>query len=286
MKKELQDQLFGKYPEIFKQKDLPMSQTCMCWGIDTGNGWYDLLDVLCGQIEHHQKTLDSRYEFQLKQHNELPIGEKLLAPQPIDATIEATQVKEKFGGLRFYYNGGDDYIRGLVDMAEDMSYRICDVCGGSGKNGTGKTNWYSTRCSKHRHTHWHIDKNKGQGSVAIDFDGVINSYKSGFVAIDDIPDPPVPGAFEFIDKLLEANFKVFIFSTRNGDPRGLRAIKEWLLEHGMPQATLDELELATGKPIAKVYIDDRAWEFNGIWPDVTEIASFKPWHGGKSSSQK
>jgi hypothetical protein len=46
--------------------------------------------------------------------------------------VVATQVKEKFGGLRFYYTGGDDKIRGMVFMAESMSYKICEVTGNRG----------------------------------------------------------------------------------------------------------------------------------------------------------
>lgn len=49
---------------------------------------------------------------------------------------------------------------------------------------------------------------------------------------------------------------------------------------------VEKITIPKRKPIAKVYIDDRAWEFRGTWPDVTEIAHFRPWHGGKSSSQK
>ncbi|KKN60313.1 hypothetical protein LCGC14_0533630 [marine sediment metagenome] len=287
MKKELENKLFEKYPAIFRQKDLPMSKTCMCWGISCGDGWNNLLDTLCSQIEHHLEHLDSAYKWQLRKYNELSDDEKSeMAPQPPDVKFEASQVKEKYATLRFYYNGGDDYIRGLVEMAEAMSAHICDICGAEGKCGSRDgSNWLATRCGKHRSTHWHVNEGN-QGDIALDFDGVINSYKSGFVAIDNIPDPPVEGAFEFIDKLLGVGFRVHIFSTRNGDPKGLQAINDWLLEHGMPQDTLDELVLDTGKPIAKVYIDDRAWEFRGVWPDVTELVSFKPWHGGRSSSQK
>lgn len=31
---ELQEKLFEKYPKIFRQKDLSMNETCMCWGIE------------------------------------------------------------------------------------------------------------------------------------------------------------------------------------------------------------------------------------------------------------
>ena len=109
MKTELQNKLFDKYPKIFVQKDLE---------IDTGDGWYNILDTLCGQIQNLNL---------LKQFN-----------------VEATQVKEKFGGLRFYYNGGDEFIEGLTSMAEAISNRTCEECGSPGtQNNAG---WVRTRC--------------------------------------------------------------------------------------------------------------------------------------------
>ena len=202
MKQELQEQLFKKYPKIFIQKDLSIEESCMAWGITCGDGWYNLIDTLCSQIEHHLECYNNR---------ETRSAEKEGKLIPLEVIFEASQVKEKFGGLR-YSGVADDATRGFITMAEAMSFHICDICGNQGKLGTSSnSSWLSTRCGKHRETHWHIDKDKSLGSVAIDFDGVINSYKSGFVAIDDIPDPPVEGAFEFIDKLLEAGFKVYIF---------------------------------------------------------------------------
>ena len=31
-------ELLWKYPTIFRQKELPMDQTAMCWGIECGKG--------------------------------------------------------------------------------------------------------------------------------------------------------------------------------------------------------------------------------------------------------
>jgi len=59
----------------------------------------------------------------------------------------AVQVKEKFGTLRFYYDGGDRYIDGLVNMAESMSAVTCEVCGNPGKIRTG--GWVRTLCDTH-----------------------------------------------------------------------------------------------------------------------------------------
>ena len=129
-------------------------------------------------------------------------------------------------------------------------------------------------------------KKTSKGSVAIDFDGVINSYKSGFVAIDNIPDPPVPGVFDRIYEYLDHGFKVYIFSTRNGETAGRMAIIKWLDQYGFKPERLKELQIVEGKPIAKLYIDDRGYQFTGELPSVEYIENFKPWHGGKSSSQK
>jgi hypothetical protein len=47
--------------------------------------------------------------------------------------VVAAQVKEKFGGLRFYYDGGDSYIDGVMSMMGSMSYSTCELCGVPGK---------------------------------------------------------------------------------------------------------------------------------------------------------
>ena len=57
-------------------------------------------------------------------------------------------------------------------------------------------------------------------------------------------------------------------------------------DHGLDGEYIERLEFPKEKPIAKVYIDDRAWEFRGAFPSTEEIRGFLPWHGGKSSSQK
>lgn len=124
MKETLQKKLFEKYPKIFRQKDLSKQETLMCWGFECGSGWYNLIDTLCGTIKNYLDNV-----------NECP-------------QVEAVQVKEKFGGLRFYYDGGDDFIEGAVWLAESMSYRICDICGSPGTpNNIG---WIATRCDEHR----------------------------------------------------------------------------------------------------------------------------------------
>ena len=43
------------------------------------------------------------------------------------------QIKEKFGGLRFYIGAGSDAIHDAIQAAEDRSYRTCEVTGKTGE---------------------------------------------------------------------------------------------------------------------------------------------------------
>jgi len=58
------------------------------------------------------------------------------------------QVKEKFGGLRFYINTGSDEIFKRIHLAGNQSYEICETCGEKGEMRTD-LGWYSTLCNKH-----------------------------------------------------------------------------------------------------------------------------------------
>jgi hypothetical protein len=284
VKNKLQQKLYAYYPGIFIRKDLSPQESTMYWGICCGDGWYELLNSLCEEIDCHieQENFNRK-----RRYEKLKWWRKLFTKPQSAITFEARQVKEKFGSLRFYYDGGDDRIKGMVRMAESISNRICDVCGGAARPVYPTESWVAVRCPQHAHMHpVNESKNKKKGSVALDFDGVINSYKSGFVKVNVIPDPPVEGAFDFIHALLEEGIKVYIYSTRNEQETGREAIRTWMIEHGLPQETVDKLHIVSGKPIAKVYIDDRAWPFYGEFPDVKEVTNFVPWHGGKSSSQK
>ena len=111
MKTELQNQLFEKYPKIFTQRFLPITESAMAFGIGCPDNWYNLIDTLCGQIQAYVDNQKSKVR-------------KTIIPTRPFPQVEATQIKSKFGGLRFYYNGGDQYIKGLVSMAEAMSYKI------------------------------------------------------------------------------------------------------------------------------------------------------------------
>lgn len=94
----------------------------MCWGIECGDGWLGIIDDLCEKIQNH-----------------------------VDKTgitqVEATQVKEKYGGLRFYINFGDDYIDNLIDIAEEESLKTCEICGSKKDVSCTGGSLVTTRCA-------------------------------------------------------------------------------------------------------------------------------------------
>jgi hypothetical protein len=112
---EMQDYFPKVYPKIFSGK---------YGGIAVGKGWFDLLNQACRLIQSH---LDWKKD----------------VPQ-----VVAEQVKEKFGGLRFYVQGGDDYTQGIIAMAEQMSMMMCEECGAPGDR--GGDGWITTLCETHR----------------------------------------------------------------------------------------------------------------------------------------
>src|ERR1700730_14829752 len=123
--------------------------------------------------------------------------------------------------------------------------------------------------------------------LCLDFDGVIHSYSSGWKGADVIPDPPVPGALEFLQEALK-HFEVHIFSSRSHQDGGVAAMCCWLRKHagcdsefplaGGPRHWTDEIRFPTEKPSALVTIDDRALTFDGTWPEIETLKNFKPWN--------
>ena len=117
MKPELEQRLFDKYPELFSRYTLPMAQTCMCWGIETGDGWYDIIDDMCEEIAR------------------------------TDPECKLEQVKEKFGTLRVYTLSYTKESDKAIRKAELRSAETCETCGEpGGQRGGGWVRTLCTRC--------------------------------------------------------------------------------------------------------------------------------------------
>lgn len=167
MKKELQDKLFKKYPKIFIQKDLDMTKTAMCWGIQCGDGWYTLLDCLCFELQNLADNGEVTYkcypfgEFfsELFKNTKLR-GRTVNKPLP---QIVATTIKEKFGTLRFYNTGYCEQSEALISYAETLSAETCEECGSTGDASLTEGVWLKTLCKRCKSNIGLIDADLGDG---------------------------------------------------------------------------------------------------------------------------
>lgn len=177
MNKSNDEILCNRYPEIFVNRHGDMRTTLMCWGFDCGDGWFNIIESACARIQNHiaYTISDNKYCLEynemasalvkgddtlFRQYHNYTKDEKILEKRrheiltegfreviPVCPQVVAVQIKEKFGTLRFYYDGGDDFCRGVVSMAEAMSAVTCEVCAAPGKSNDG--GWIRTLCDIH-----------------------------------------------------------------------------------------------------------------------------------------
>ena len=118
MNKKNTNKLLKDFPDLYKQYYLSPQETCMYWGFDISDGWFNLIYELSKKITK------------------------------LDSKCEAEQVKEKFGQLRYYTGPTTEEVFKLISTAENKSYKICEHCGRPGKpNSDG---WIKTLCKKCR----------------------------------------------------------------------------------------------------------------------------------------
>jgi hypothetical protein len=120
---------FEKYDAFVKHMEqrFPKMFETPYGGFCCGEGWWPILEKLCSNIQSHIDWKNKQSE---------------IVPQ-----VTVAQIKEKFGGLRFYYDGGDDHINGMVRMAEAWADASCEECGSPGKRRDG--GWIKTLCDIH-----------------------------------------------------------------------------------------------------------------------------------------
>lgn len=125
MDQKFDEQLVGECPNLFRDRHGNPQETSMCWGFDVGDGWFPLI-----------------YDLSIKL-------EKLILEIPEEERehYKASQVKEKFGGLRFYMDHSTDEMRNLIREAEELSFHLCEDCGSVGERRGG--GWIRVLCDEH-----------------------------------------------------------------------------------------------------------------------------------------
>ena len=118
---EFAKRMHERFPEMFK---MPYGGFCI------GEGWWPIVESLCGNIQHYLDWINKNRE-----------------TRPIVEQVVVMQIKEKFGGLRFYYEGGDEKVYGMVRMAESWADHTCEDCGNKATKKT--TGWIKNLCNTH-----------------------------------------------------------------------------------------------------------------------------------------
>lgn len=97
-------EIITEYPELYGIPPFDPMKSLLCFGFECGKGWYPLLEELSKELSIEVKKSNLK-EFRV------------------------TQVKEKFGTLRFYADNGNDKTRDLINDAESKSAKTCMTCG-------------------------------------------------------------------------------------------------------------------------------------------------------------
>jgi hypothetical protein len=191
------------------------------------------------------------------------------------------------GGLKYAASGEADIFLGGVETKDDIVSRFM----GMKKSIMVAVDFFRNRVVKKSEEDTHqlsiegidpysekLDVLKyGEKAIAVDFDGVINSFKNGWKGPTET-DEPVLSAAESIATLFHRGYKIIIFSTRANTEEGVKTIREYLLKHTEDPGLVEKIEITDKKPIAHVYIDDRAIPFTGDWAEtLKQIDEFKPW---------
>ena len=124
MREELERRLVERWPTWFNVEG-NIRETLMPRGFTHGDGWFDLVWRLCERLEPVVAAAETE------------------TAHP----FQVLQVKEKFGGLRFYTSYNNDAIYALIEAAEMESLHACEICGRPGKR-CGASSFQIT-CDEH-----------------------------------------------------------------------------------------------------------------------------------------
>ena len=127
MKQELEEKLFNDFPLLF-ERNADIRRSAMGFGFECGDGWYDLIRELCEKL----------YPLVMA-----------FKPDEYGSFCSASQVKEKYGTLRFYMHISTDEMDTLIEEYQQLSSKTCEYCGKPGSSDRNKS-WVTTTCDEHR----------------------------------------------------------------------------------------------------------------------------------------
>lgn len=107
------EKLYAAFPQLYRGRCKPQSESSMCWGFDCGDGWYQVLYDLSQELSNYQAA-----------HPTL--------------NLEVVQVKSKFGILRVHLNYRDTTTEKLIELAQQRAGATCEL--------TGNASWICEHC--------------------------------------------------------------------------------------------------------------------------------------------
>ena len=123
MKKEYDEKLCKDFPNLYRKRNCSPMESCMYFGFEHGDGWFQIIYDLSGKLE--------------KLILQLPENER--------EQYYASQVKEKLGTLRFYMSTETDEMEEAIREAEDLTEKTCEWCSKEGEL-RNENYWYITLC--------------------------------------------------------------------------------------------------------------------------------------------
>lgn len=156
MSPDLDKKLCEEFPSIFRNRNADKTQSCMHWGFECGDGWYNIIRGICLAVTNNYSTskdlkADGRFlPPDVDIHH--PDFDSYFWHHTGAGLVIADQVKEKYGMLRFYYRmewseqdqkmaelypktaaiiaaEQRSYVEGIMCMAETMSAITCEDSG-------------------------------------------------------------------------------------------------------------------------------------------------------------
>ena len=126
MKKEFDKYLVESFPNLYKDRHADMSVTCMCWGFECGDGWFDIIKEL-------STNLESEILKETEQNRDM---------------FRASQVKQKLGSLRFYLTHYTPKMEELIFITEKISQTVCESCGRGNATQRKKSGYIYVSCDE------------------------------------------------------------------------------------------------------------------------------------------
>lgn len=203
MHQELDELLCSKYPNIFMPR---AKRDQALFGFECGDGWYRLIDAACALIQVETHTS----------------GHQLVA----------SQVKQKFGGLRFYCRGGNHYAASVITLTQALSVHVCELCGFEGKE-VILLGCMQIRCPAHEQTTSLDDVIEAATRLQLQTDPVMDQLLGSAL---EFFSPDVQAAANWLSRPVRALGNIIplaLAGTQEGQLRVMNVLGR--LEHGIPQ---------------------------------------------------